>query len=224
MKKIIVAIDGHSSCGKSTLAQDLAAELHYIYIDTGAMYRAVTLYFLDHAIDISSDQEVKSALDNIHIFFEIHDQSNTTFLNERNVDKQIREMRINDFVSEVAAIPAVRRAMVAQQQKMGKKKGLVMDGRDIGTVVFPDAELKIFLTASIEERTKRRQLEYEQSGIKLSKEEVRANLIHRDEIDSGRADSPLRKADDAVLIDNTYLNRRQQLEIVLKLAQKLINS
>jgi cytidylate kinase len=223
VKKIIIAIDGYSSCGKSTLAQDLAKELSYIYIDTGAMYRAVTYYFLEHDIDINSIEDIASALQNINISFERHNQINTTFLNNKNVEKLIREMRINDFVSEVAAIPAVRKAMVKQQQEMGMLKGLVMDGRDIGTVVFPKAELKIFLTATLDVRGRRRQLEYQLNGLNLSLEEVMENLSHRDHIDSTRADSPLKMAEDAILIDNTNIDRSQQLKIALHLAKKLIN-
>ena len=223
MKKIIIAIDGYSSCGKSTLAQDLAHELAYIYVDTGAMYRAVSYYFLEHNISLSDPVAIEKALEEIHISFTRVNDQNHTFLNGSNIDNQIREMRINDFVSEVAAISSVRKAMVYQQKKMGIKKGLVMDGRDIGTVVFPEAELKIFLTASLEIRSERRNLEYESKGIYISREEVTKNLIHRDTIDSTRADSPLRQADDAKLLDNSYITRQEQLEIALKWVQEIIN-
>jgi len=223
LKKIIIAIDGYSSCGKSTLAQDLAHELAYIYVDTGAMYRAVSYYFLEHNISLSDPVAIEKALEEIHISFTRVNDQNHTFLNGSNIDNQIREMRINDFVSEVAAISSVRKAMVYQQKKMGIKKGLVMDGRDIGTVVFPEAELKIFLTASLEIRSERRNLEYESKGIYISREEVTKNLIHRDTIDSTRADSPLRQADDAKLLDNSYITRQEQLEIALKWVQEIIN-
>ena len=223
MKKIIIAIDGYSSCGKSTLAQDLAHELAYIYVDTGAMYRVVTYYFLEHQIDLNNAEAIEKSLEDIHISFTRVNEQNHTFLNGVKVDEQIREMRINDYVSEVAAISSVRKAMVSQQKKMGLHKGLVMDGRDIGTVVFPEAELKIFLTASIEVRSKRRMLEYQSKGINISPEEVSNNLVHRDTIDSTRADSPLRQAVDAKLLDNSYITRKEQLAIALEWAMEKIN-
>ncbi len=223
MKKIIIAIDGYSSCGKSTLAQDLAHELAYIYVDTGAMYRVVTYYFLEHHVNLNDPEAVEKALGEIHISFTRVNEQNHTFLNGNNVDDDIREMRINDYVSEVAAISSVRKAMVAQQKMMGVQKGLVMDGRDIGTVVFPHAELKIFLTASLEVRSERRNLEYESKGIYVSLEEVTKNLEHRDTIDSNRADSPLRQAEDAKLLDNSYITRQEQLKIALEWAMEKIN-
>jgi cytidylate kinase len=223
MKKIVVAIDGHSSCGKSTLAKALAKELTYIYVDSGAMYRACTLYFLDHNVDIKDIEAVQSALQHIHISFQVHAQGNQTYLNEQNVEEEIRGMRVSTQVSAVAAIPEVRRAMVKIQQALGEQKGIVMDGRDIGTVVFPNAALKIFLTASIEERTKRRYQELKVKNRSITLEAVQKNLQERDHIDSTRADSPLKQAEDAILIDNTDLSRAQQLQMVVNLVQERIN-
>ncbi len=219
MNKIIVAIDGHSSCGKSTLAKALAKRLHYVYGDSGAMYRAVTLYFLENALDYQQLTEVEAALPHIEIHFERVEGQNHTFLNGRDVEREIREMRVSEHVSPVSTIPAVRRALVREQQKMGRRRGIVMDGRDIGTVVFPDAELKIFLTADVDVRTSRRHLELAAKGIDAEWDEIRHNLEERDRIDSSRADSPLRKADNAVVIDNTLLSEEQQLEQALELAE-----
>lgn len=223
MKKIVVAIDGHSSCGKSTLAKALAKELTYIYVDSGAMYRACTLYFLDNNVDIKDIDAVQSALQHIHISFQVNEQGNQTYLNGQNVEEEIRGMRVSQNVSAVAAIPEVRRAMVKIQHKLGEEKGVVMDGRDIGTVVFPNAELKIFLTASIEERTRRRYEELKVKNPDITPEEVQNNLQQRDHIDSTRADSPLKQAEDAVLIDNTNLSRPEQLKMALNLVQERIN-
>lgn len=214
MEKIIIAVDGYSSCGKSTLARSLAEKLGYTYIDSGAMYRAVTLYFLRNGI-LAGEEE--TALRNISLRFSR--PANHTILNGEDVEEEIRQMYVSNQVSQVSAIPAVRRAMVRQQQEMGKEKGIVMDGRDIGTVVFPDAELKIFLTATPEVRTRRRYDELRAKGINTSMEEVRANLLKRDHIDSTREDSPLRQADDAAVIDNTRLTRDQQLQKALELAR-----
>jgi cytidylate kinase len=223
MKKIVVAIDGHSSCGKSTLAKALAKELTYIYVDSGAMYRACTLYFLDNNVDIKDIDAVQSALQHIHISFQVNEQGNQTYLNGQNVEEEIRGMRVSQNVSAVAAIPEVRRAMVKIQHKLGEEKGVVMDGRDIGTVVFPNAELKIFLTASIKERTRRRYEELKVKNPDITPEEVQNNLQQRDHIDSTRADSPLKQAEDAVLIDNTKLSRPEQLQMALNLVQERIN-
>lgn len=217
VKKIIIAIDGYSSCGKSTLAKSLAGHLGYTYIDSGAMYRAVTLYLLDHGIKVEEPTKVKDALNDINIRFA---PNNHTLLNGRDVEPDIRKMAVSNYVSEVAAVPEVRRAMVSQQQQMGNDKGIVMDGRDIGTVVFPKAELKIFLTADPDIRAKRRHDELLQKGQSASLQEVRDNLTHRDHIDSNRADSPLRKAADAIIIDNTLLNREEQLERAIFLANQ----
>lgn len=220
MKRIIVAIDGLSSCGKSTLAKALAKTLHYAYLDSGAMYRAVTLYFLENKVDYENPAAVIEALQHIEIHFERIDGQNRTFLNGRDVERAIREMIINDHVSPVSAISAVRRAMVAQQQAMGKRRHIVADGRDIGTVVFSDAELKIFLVADADVRTSRRHLELAAKGIDAEWGQIQRNLLERDRIDSGRADSPLRQADDAVVIDNTFLSEEQQLEKALALAKE----
>lgn len=216
---IIIAIDGYSACGKSTLAKALSQQLGYAYIDTGAMYRATTLYFLRHNINLEDSQAIEAALAVINIHFEYLNNLNTTFLNGENVEQAIRSLEVSNQVSEVAAIPAVRRKMVQQQQQMAKTKGFVLDGRDIGTVVFPNAELKIFLTASIAERTRRRFKELQQKNITITYSEVLENLQHRDHIDSTRADSPLRKANDAILLDNTYLNKEEQLSKVLTLVE-----
>jgi len=215
--RIIIAIDGHSSCGKSTLAKQLAQELGYTYIDSGAMYRAVTLHLLRHQIKAEEQQRISHALPQIEIRFNAR---NETLLNGENVEQAIRQMEVSQYVSEVAAVPEVRRAMVEQQQQMGENKAIVMDGRDIGTVVFPEAELKIFLTASPEIRAERRFKELQDKGQDSSIEEVNANLRHRDHIDSTRADSPLRQAADAVIIDNSRLNRDQQLARALELARQ----
>lgn len=222
VNKIIIAIDGYSSCGKSTLAKALAKRLGYAYVDSGAMYRAVTLYLLRQGISPDNPDVVAKALDEISIHFERHNGGNHTFLNGEDVEDAIRDMSVSDWVSPVAAIPAVRRAMVKQQQAMGRRRGIVMDGRDIGTVVFPHAELKLFITAELEERVRRRFLELQQRGLDTPMETVRYNLLERDRIDSTRADSPLRQADDAIVIDNTYLTPEEQLNKALELVDSLI--
>lgn len=225
MKKIIIAIDGFSSCGKSTLAKALAKKLHYAYVDTGAMYRAVTLYFLDNDVDINDREEVKKALSDIEMHFERTPSGNHIFLNGKDIETEIRTMRVAEMVSPVATISQVRRAMVQQQQLMGNRKAIVMDGRDIGTVVFPKAELKIFLTAETDIRTQRRYDEMRAKGQdNVSFEEVKNNLSERDLIDSNRADSPLRQAEDAILLDNSYLTPEEQLQKVLDLVYKVKNS
>ena len=221
MRKIIIAIDGYSSCGKSTLAKALAKELHYAYVDTGAMYRAVTLYFLDNDLDINDKADVLKALENIEIHFERTTHGNHVFLNSKDVENDIRTMRVSEMVSPVSTISAVRRAMVAQQQKMGNRKGVVMDGRDIGTVVFPQAELKIFLTAETDIRAKRRFDEMKSKGQETPIDAIRHNLLERDLIDSNRADSPLRQANDAILIDNSHLTPAEQLKVVLEMVMDL---
>ncbi|MCC7246211.1 MAG: (d)CMP kinase [Saprospiraceae bacterium] len=223
MSKIIVAIDGYSSCGKSTLAKAMAKQLHYAYLDSGAMYRAVTLYFMNNGVDYQVPEAVESALANISIHFERINGENCTFLNGENVERAIRDMRVSDLVSPVSTISAVRRAMVRQQQSMGRRRGIVADGRDIGTVVFPDAELKIFLTADIDVRTSRRHLELAAKGIDANWDEIHHNLQERDRIDSTRDDSPLRRAEDAVIIDNTLLSEQQQLAKAMGLANERIS-
>lgn len=222
MKRIIIAIDGHSACGKSTLAKGLAKSLHYAYLDSGAMYRAVTLYFIENQVNYDEPAAVEEALKHIELHFERIDGRNHTFLNGRDVELDIREMRVSDQVSPVSAISAVRRAMVQQQKAIGQRRGIVADGRDIGTVVFPDAELKIFLIADLDVRTSRRHLELAAKGIDAEWEDVRKNLLERDRIDSSRADSPLHQADDAIVIDNTLLSEEQQLEKALALVKERI--
>lgn len=216
VKKIIIAIDGYSSCGKSTLAKGIAKALHYAYLDTGAMYRAVTLYFLDHNVDYNDREAVNRALKAIQINFDRIDGQNHVFLNGVDVEREIRTMRVSNHVSQVAAIPAVRDAMVVQQQKMGDRKGIVADGRDIGTVVFPDAELKIFLSADPDVRASRRHLELAAKGIEANWDEVRRNIDERDRIDSTRLYNPLRQAPDAQPLDNTFISEEEQLSIALE--------
>lgn len=224
MKKIIIAIDGHSSCGKSTLAKELGHELNYIYISSGAMYRAVALYFLNNNVDIKNEQEVERALKNIKIDFKIIDSETITFLNGKNVEEAIKTMYVSNFVSPVATISIVRKAMVLQQQILGKNKGIVMDGRDIGTVVFKDATLKLFLTADVDVRSNRRFQEIKAKDKNATLESVKSNLTKRDHIDSTRADSPLKKAHDAIIIDNTNLTKSEQLAMTLALAKERIRN
>ena len=216
-RKIIIAIDGYSSCGKSTLARALAARLAYRFIDSGAMYRAITLYFLRNNVNLKNEVAVTQALNNISLAFVFNAARGTSeiCLNEENVEYLIREMAIADKVSEVAALKTVRVFAVAQQQKMGEDKGIVMDGRDIGTVVFPQAELKIFMTASPEIRVKRRFEELYATNPNISLEEVKHNLELRDHIDSTRAESPLKQAPDALVLDNSEMDRETQLKIAL---------
>lgn len=218
-KKIIITIDGWSSCGKSTLAKQLARSLGYVYIDSGAMYRAITLYFLRNHTDWTDETEVAEALKNINLSFEYNEHSNQSeiHLNDENVEYVIRDMVVAEKVSDVAAIKAVREFAVHQQQMMGKKKGIVMDGRDIGTTVFPNAALKIFMTADIAIRVERRFREMYEKNPNVSLEEVKTNLEMRDYIDSNREVSPLRRAEDAVLLDNSNLTMQQQLDIALNL-------
>lgn len=224
MDKIIITIDGWSSCGKSTLARQLAKSLGYVYIDSGAMYRAITLYFLRNHINWADSRQVKSALNEINIEFKFNTvtQQSEIYLNDENIEYLIRDLVIAEKVSEIAAIKEVREFAVAQQQQMGANKGIVMDGRDIGTTVFPDAELKIFMTADIAVRVERRYEEMQAKNPNVSIEDVKANLQMRDYIDSNREISPLRKADDAIEIDNTNINISGQLGIALELADKKI--
>ena len=215
MKKIIIAIDGYSSSGKSTMARRPAAEIGYRYIDSGAMYRAVTLYALDHGmIDAQGQPQtdaIIAALPNIDIDFKVlPDGSQRTMLNSVDVEDEIRRLRVSEAVSPVAAIAEVRHALVAKQQALGAGKGIVMDGRDIGTVVFPDAELKIFVDASAETRAMRRFKEMMDKGADVNYEDVLANVVHRDKIDTTRAESPLRRADDAISLDNSEMTLQEQ--------------
>ena len=216
MKKITIAIDGFSSCGKSTMAKDLAKEIGYIYVDTGAMYRSVTLYALRHNLFNADgsirEEELKAQMKNINISFQLNKTTGRpdTFLNGENVEKDIRSMEVSSHVSPIAALSFVRAALVAQQQRMGAGKGIVMDGRDIGTVVFPDAELKIFVTASAEVRAQRRYDELKAKGMEANFNDILKNVEERDYIDSHRATSPLRTAPDAIELDNSNLTIAQQ--------------
>lgn len=221
-KKIIITIDGWSSCGKSTLAKQLARTLGYIYVDSGAMYRAITLYFLRNHVDWTDAQKVHEALEDITLEFVYNDKSEQSemFLNGENVEYVIRDLVVAEKVSEVAALKEVREYAVAQQQKMGHKRGIIMDGRDIGTVVFPDAELKIFMTADNAVRVERRFKEMYEKNPNITIEEVKDNLEMRDYIDSHREVSPLRKADDAIVLDNTRLTEEEQFKKALKLIQE----
>jgi len=225
-KKIIIAIDGWSSCGKSTLAKELAKKLGYLYVDSGAMYRAITLYFLRNHIDWTDKNEVKKALKEISLEFIYNEKSEQSemHLNEENVEYVIRDLVVAEKVSDVAAIKEVRKFAVEQQQLMGKKKGIIMDGRDIGTVVFPRAELKIFLTADNAVRVERRFKELFEKNPNITIEEIKANLEMRDYIDSNRQESPLRKADDAILLDNTNLTADETIQKVEKIAKRIITS
>ena len=224
MKKIIITIDGWSSCGKSTLAKQLAKALNYIYVDSGAMYRAITLYFLRNHVDWTDKKEVKKALDDISLEFIYNPKSEESeiFLNGENVEYVIRDLVIAEKVSDVAAVKEVRDYAVAQQQKMGRYRGIVMDGRDIGTVVFPDAELKIFMTADNAVRVERRFQELYEKNPNITLEEIKNNLELRDYIDSHREVSPLRQADDATVLDNTNLTEKEQLQKAFKWAQEHI--
>lgn len=219
-KKIIIAIDGYSSSGKSSMAKRLAAEIGYRYIDSGAMYRAVTLYAMRKGmIDAMGNPNVTSIIDalpDINIDFEVKDGAQNTILNGENVEKEIRQMAVSNNVSPVAAIPEVRHALVAKQQAFGNEKGIVMDGRDIGTTVFPNAELKVFVKASAETRAQRRFKELVEKGSNPSYEEVLANVVHRDHLDETRKESPLRQASDAVLLDNSNMSIEEQNEWILQ--------
>ena len=219
MKNIVIAIDGNSGCGKSSTAKVIARKLKYIYIDTGAMYRAVTLFFIKYQIDLKNASDVDSALKQIDISFEynIETGKNETFLNGKNVENKIRQMEVSNMVSPVSEISMVRRKLVEQQRRLGKEKGVVMDGRDIGTVVFPDADLKIFMTAALEVRALRRQKELMEKNTEVELEEVIENLKSRDNIDSSRADSPLKKAQDAYEIDTSNLTFDEQVNQILDL-------
>ena len=223
MEKIIIAIDGFSSCGKSTMAKDLAHELGYIYVDTGAMYRCVALYALQHKLFLKDGEinipELEAAMPNINISFKLNKETGRpdTYLNNENVENKIRTMEVSSHVSSIAAIPFVREALVAQQQKMGKDKGIVMDGRDIGTVVFPNADLKIFLVADPKERAERRFKELQEKGENISLDNIYENILKRDRLDSTRENSPLKKANDAIEVDTTGKNIEEVKTIILNL-------
>ena len=226
MKKIIITLDGYSSCGKSTLAKQMAAHLNYVFIDSGAMYRAITLYFIRHRIDVTNSDAVIEALTHIHLAFKLNEQTGRAdmYLNNENVEEEIRGLEVSNNVSQVAALEPVRIFSVAQQQLMGAQKGIVMDGRDIGTAVFPEAELKIFVTASPEVRVERRYQELAAKDPAITKAEIKANLEMRDHIDSTREFSPLKQADDALVLDNSSLTRDEQLELALSWAKERIES
>lgn len=228
MKKIVIAIDGYSSCGKSTMAKNLARQLGYVYVDTGAMYRAVTLYALRHQL-FNADGDVDAAslqrdMPDIRISFRFNAQTGKpdTYLNDELVEQEIRTMQVSERVSKIAALPFVRTALVAQQQRMGGDKGIVMDGRDIGTVVFPHAELKIFVTASAEVRAQRRYDELQQKGMPARYDDILKNVQERDYIDSHREVSPLRKADDAIELDNSNLTIDEQQQWLLHQVDKVL--
>jgi cytidylate kinase len=227
-KKITIAIDGYSSCGKSTLAKALASSLHYVFIDSGAMYRAICLYALNRKLvkhGVVKTEELIKALPDIHLSFEKHPgtKEQSILLNGVDVSGEIRSLEVSQSVSQIAVIREVRQKLVHQQQLLGKKGGIVMDGRDIGTVVFPDAELKLFLTASIEIRSERRYAEMIAKGQKVKMKEVVENLTERDHIDSTREESPLRQAEDAIVIDNSHLTPKEQLEVALNLVKEAIH-
>ncbi|MDX2189713.1 MAG: (d)CMP kinase [Bacteroidota bacterium] len=220
MKKITIAIDGYSSCGKSSTAKQVSHELGMSYIDTGAMYRAVTLYFLEHYINLTDPHAVHKALSEIELKFHYNPKTNNSdiYLNAINVSEEIRKMYISEMVSEVSAIVEVRKNMVAQQQRMGKHKGVVMDGRDIGTMVFPEAELKIFMTCDLNIRAERRQKELLEKNELIELPKIIENLQHRDHIDTHRSEGPLRKAPDALEIDTTFITFDEQVDIIIGLA------
>lgn len=219
LKKIVIAIDGYSACGKSTTAKQVAAVLGYRYIDTGAMYRAVTMYFQEHHVSLTNPREIAKALQEIHITFKVNSKKKSeTYLNGLNVEKEIRSMKVSEMVSQVSTIKEVRTFLVDQQRRMGKEKGVVMDGRDIGTVVFPQAELKLFMTADMLVRAFRRQKELMEKKQLVDLDEVVENIIKRDHIDTTRAESPLRQAEDAVVIDTTYIAIDEQVDEVVRMA------
>ena len=222
--KITIAIDGHSSCGKSTLAKDLARKLNYNYIDSGAMYRAVTLYAIRKEISGINAHHIKEHLSHINIHFETNEQGlSSVYLNNENVESEIRMKHVAESVSRIAEIKEVRDKLVSEQRKLGKSGGIVMDGRDIGSVVFPNAELKLFITADINIRTERRFSEMKEKGLSISKKEVENNLTQRDKIDSSRKESPLIKVKEAIEINNSYLTKEEQLDLVINMVQKTIN-
>ena len=222
MKKITIAIDGHSSCGKSTMAKELARRVGYIYVDTGAMYRSVTLYALRNGLFLDDGtiktQELEDALNNGNIIIEqkLVEGKTTTFLNGENVEREILTLEVSNCVSPISALGFVRTALVAQQQRMGEQGGIVMDGRDIGTVVFPNAELKIFVTASAEVRAQRRYDELKEKGMPADYADILKNVQERDYIDSHREVSPLRQADDALLLDNSHMTIPEQNEWLMQ--------
>jgi cytidylate kinase len=224
MGKIVIAIDGYSGCGKSSTAKAVAKALEFTYIDSGAMYRAATLHFLNHFLSPSNPNDVEKGLKSLEISFQINPdtQKQETYLNGLNVEDEIRTMKVSERVSEIATVKEIRKELVAQQQRLGKKKGVVMDGRDIASVVFPDAELKVFMTADLETRAARRQQELLEKGELVDLEEIKTNLAERDRIDSSRAESPLIKTPDAVEIDTSNLTFNDQVAQIVELAKAVI--
>ncbi|QDH79269.1 (d)CMP kinase [Echinicola soli] len=224
MKKIVIAIDGFSGCGKSSTAKQVAKKLGYTYIDSGAMYRAATLHFINKFTELTNPKDIRRALDSLEIAFHQNEASDhqDTYLNGLNVEKKIRSMEVSEKVSEISKIKEVRHELVAQQQRLGKHKGVVMDGRDIGTVVFPGAELKVFMTADTKIRAERRQKELLERGELVELDKIIHNLEERDRIDSSRSESPLKKADDAVEIDTSLLDFEEQIDQITDLAKKKI--
>ena len=224
MQKIVIAIDGYSGCGKSSTAKSVAQILGYTYIDSGAMYRAATLHFLNNHVVLSNPKDVSQYLESLEITFHSNPETGKqeTFLNGLNVEDEIRSMRVSDYVSEVSKIKEVRTELVAQQQRMGKKKGVVMDGRDIGTVVFPSAELKVFMSADLNIRAERRQKELLERGELVALEKIVQNLAERDQIDTTRRESPLRKAEDAVELDTSLLEFEDQVNQIVSFAKEKI--
>jgi len=220
-KNVIIAIDGYSSCGKSTVAKALAKRLNYIYVDSGAMYRAVTLYLIENKIDIQDIQKIREALPAIHIELHLEKEKSIVLLNNRDVTENIREMQVSELVSDVSTIKEVRTAMVAQQQRMGRNKNIVMDGRDIGTTVFPNAQVKIFMMADPKVRADRRFIELKKSGKNITLEEVFDNLAHRDFQDTTRKESPLIRSEDAILLDNSKMDQEEQLNFVIHEVKKV---
>ena len=223
-KNIVVAIDGYSSCGKSTLAKALAKKLHFVYVDSGAMYRAVTLYFLRNNIDITNEMQVEKALKAIHLNFHSRDYQTHITLNDEEVSEEIRQMPVSENVSNISTLKMVRKEMVKQQQRMGISKNIIMDGRDIGTTVFPHAEVKIFMTADPKIRAVRRFKELEAKGEIITLEEIFDNLAHRDYQDTTRKESPLVRAKDAIVLDNTTITKQQQLDFVLERIQPFLKT
>ena len=223
MNKIIIAIDGYSACGKSSTARVVAAKLGFIYVDSGAMYRAVTYYLLQNNIPLNDVQAISNALSDVEVEFKRDEDGNpVTYLNGQPVEEEIRELKVSENVSVVAAVSAVRKAMVRLQQQLGERKNIVMDGRDIGTVVFPEAELKIFMTADPKIRAERRLKEWHANGVEATVEEVMANVVERDKIDTTREDSPLKKAEDATVIDNSFMTFDEQVAAIISLAEEKI--
>jgi cytidylate kinase len=225
MNKIIIAIDGYSACGKSTTARAVASKLGFIYVDSGAMYRAVTYYLVENKIPLTDIEKINKVLRDVEVGFKRDEAGNLiTYLNGKSVEDKIRELKVSENVSVVAAISTVRKAMVRIQQQLGESKNIVMDGRDIGTVVFPEAELKIFMTADPEIRARRRLKEWLANGVETTIEEVRANVEARDHKDTTREDSPLKKADDAIVVDNSFITFDEQVEEIIALAKEKIKA